>query len=96
MARRTDSNQAAIVTTLRELHCHVIDLHSVGRGCPDLHVSLPNGQTFLAEIKTSAGTLNEAQIAFQRTYPGKVYVIRTVDQAIGIVMDLMGGTDAGR
>jgi Holliday junction resolvase len=52
-AKRTDSNQAEIVKTLRQAGADVYDLSKVGKGIPDLLVTF-NGETILMEVKRDA------------------------------------------
>lgn len=53
MRYRTDSNQKAIVSILRELGASVELLHNVGSGCPDLLVGW-RGKCWLLEVKGEA------------------------------------------
>ena len=55
MSRRgkPDSGQAAIVTALRGIGAHVVNLTSTGAGVPDLAV-LFRGKTHWLEVKSSA------------------------------------------
>ena len=53
-AKKTDANQQDIVDDLRKLGCTVVDLSSVGQGCPDLLVGI-RGFTILMEVKNERG-----------------------------------------
>jgi Holliday junction resolvase len=52
--RKTDANQASIVSALRAVGASVVDLSAVGRGVPDLLVGF-RGQTYLLEVKNKLG-----------------------------------------
>jgi Holliday junction resolvase len=52
--RKTDANQASIVSALRQVGASVVDLSAVGRGVPDLLVGF-RGQTYLLEVKNRLG-----------------------------------------
>jgi len=68
--RRTDRNQATIVQALRECGAIVIDLSSVGAGCPDLLVSF-RGKARLLEVKNRDGRgviLTPAEQRFFQTW----------------------------
>lgn len=79
---RADSNQSEIAQVYRRLGFSVIDLHSVGFGCPDLLASLASWMG-LIECKTEGGTFTTAQVRFNRDWRGaKPTVIRSVDEAL--------------
>jgi len=91
MPRRVDANQAEIVAALRKAGCRVLDLHEVGKGCPDLLV-LCRGALFLLEVKTKKGRLTSAEVKFitewREEARGPIYVVRDVSaafRAVGIV-----------
>lgn len=84
MAKRTDSNQAAIVKRFRDLYCTVHSLHEVGNGCPDIVVGIL-GRNYLVEIKTATGELEESQIAWHAAWKGQVCVIRSEAEATALV-----------
>lgn len=79
-AKRSDSNQPAIVQALRDIGATVQDLHEVGKGCPDLLVGY-RGTTYLIEIKTKSGKLDKAQVEWHGTWTGQVAVCRTAEEA---------------
>jgi hypothetical protein len=76
-AAKVDANQPAIVQAFRERGCSVKHLHRMGEGCPDLVVAL-DGVTALVEIKQGKGKLNDAQWEFYTTWPGLMFVVRTI------------------
>ncbi len=86
MPKRTDTNQPAIVAALRELGATVQDLHEVGRGCPDILVGW-RGSNILMEIKTQSGRMTEDEHNWHTSWRGRVYVVKTVRQAIEILED---------
>lgn len=73
-----DSNHEEIIAAYEELYCSVVDLHTVGHGCPDILVGIANQVSELVEVKTEGGTLEPAQVTFQKTWRGrKVVLVRT-------------------
>lgn len=89
--RRPDANQGSIILALRRCGATVLDLSSVGDGCPDLLIGY-HGMDRLLEVKTAAGTTSAGQSAFARTWRGwPVSVVRSEAEAmlaIGIRLDL--------
>lgn len=85
-ARKVDANQAAIVTTLKEYGCVVVDLSGVGKGCPDLLVLAPNrlhGE--LMEVKNKAGRgdkLTPAQVKFHGEWFGRIHRVTSPAEAV--------------
>jgi Holliday junction resolvase len=84
--RRVDDNQKSIVHTFIALGCSVLDLSTVGRGCPDLLVGY-KGNSVLVEVKSSAkATFTEPQIKFMQEWRGgAVSRIDSVDAAIRLI-----------
>jgi hypothetical protein len=94
--RKPDANQAAIVKALRACGASVLELDSVGGGCPDLLVGYQDRNNYdrvnlLMEVKVDDGKLREGQVEFSRDWKGSaVVVVRTPAealQAIGIRLD---------
>ena len=75
-AKRIDANQPEIVKALKAAGCSVLDLHEVGKGCPDLLVGW-QGQDLLVEIKTEDGKLEPVQVDFHRDWRGRCIVARS-------------------
>ena len=80
-ASRQDSNHVQICKGLRELGYHVLDLKSVGGGCPDIAVVSKQmlwteavgwlNQWWLVEIKSSPkAKLNAKQIKWRENWTG--------------------------
>ncbi len=84
-AKRTDANQREVVAALRAVGAAVLDLHGVGRDCPDLLVAR-QGQTWLMEVKSAEGVLSEGQRKFMANWPGRVVVVRSVEEALRAVL----------
>ncbi len=82
-AARTDANHAEIVQALRKVGCRVLDLRSLGNGCPDLLVDTGSGLA-LMEVKTSDGHLRQSQQDFVSA-GWRVWVIRSVPDALKVV-----------
>lgn len=76
---RRDANHREICDAYAELHCDILDLSSIGKGCPDIAIAA-SGRMELVEIKTEDGELNEAQKRFARAWRGpKIVIARTRD-----------------
>lgn len=73
--RRTDGNQKEIVAAFRKCGAFVFDLHTVGKGCPDLLVAYA-GRWHLVEVKTEKGKLRESQIDFGKQVSAPIWVLR--------------------
>ncbi len=86
MKRSVDKHQAAIAMVLRFVGASVTLLHEVGKGCPDLLVGF-RGKNYLFEIKSEKGTLTPRQELWFETWRGHATVIRTVDDALALVLD---------
>lgn len=78
-AARQDGNQAQIVRALRRVG---IAVEVIGKPL-DL-LCCVRGATVLVEVKNPDGAnrLTKAQIAFKERWPGKIYTVRSVDDAI--------------
>ena len=83
---KVDANQAEIVAALRRVGASVLDLSSVGGGCPDIQAGYKN-VNYNMEIKDgdkyeSQRKLTPAQVAWHRDWRGQVCVVETVDEAL--------------
>lgn len=81
---RRDSNHAAIRKGLRDRGIRVLDLGSVGDGCPDLLAGTPRGNVLL-EVKRPGGKLTPEQVTFFATWPGPKAVVETLEEALAAV-----------
>ena len=81
LASRADSNQREIVQALRTCGAAVLHLHRVGSGCPDLLVCY-HKQLFLIEIKTRTGRFTKDELHFIASWPGTIYVVRSIEEAL--------------
>ena len=86
---KKDDNQDRIVSALRQTHCSVTTLASVGGGCPDLLVGR-NGQNFLLEIKDgdkppSKRKLTPDQVTWHSEWRGQVAVVKNEGEALKVV-----------
>ena len=80
---KRDANEGPIVDALTALGCTVYRLNGEP---PDLLVGEPrHGRTFLLEVKTADGKLTPSQKKFHIWYKGKIHLVRTVDEAIGVL-----------
>lgn len=91
-----DFNQATIERVFRQEGATVVDLHTLGKGIPDLLVGVA-GRNVLVEIKLPAGRfggtsrsdLNHRQVGFHHHWRGDTpRVIRTEDEARDLVREL--------
>lgn len=81
-AKRIDKNHTEIVQELRLRGYAVLDLHEVGKGCPDLLISTARDM-WLVEIKSEKGQLNEKEIGWMLKWKGKpVIVARSAAEVI--------------
>jgi len=76
--RKTDNNHVEITQAFRNNGFTVVDLSAVGSGVPDLLVSR-NNKTYLVEVKSPTGKLNDLQIDFRKQWQGKIFIVRYVD-----------------
>jgi hypothetical protein len=84
-AKKVDENQKTIVHTFIALGASVLNLSTVGRGCPDLLIGY-RGKSVLVEVKSPKGTFTEPQIKFMQEWKGgAVSRIDSVDGAIRLV-----------
>lgn len=84
-AAKTDGNQKKVVADLRKLGFAVCVTSSIGRGFPDLIISLPR-EIWLAEVKDECGGLNDRQAEFHTKWQadgGKpILVIRSAEDFV--------------
>lgn len=80
-AARTDANHLEICKALRQI------------GVAVEYLKLPldllichKGETMLMEIKAEGGRLTKDQVEFIARWPGKVHIVRSVDEAIRAVL----------
>ena len=82
--KRTDSNQDAIMSGLRQAGASVYSLAPVGHGVPDLLVGF-RGKTYLLEVKGRKGRLTPAQHKFHDEWRGQIAVVRCLEDALLII-----------
>jgi VRR-NUC domain len=79
---RADANHGDVRDWYQEQFCSVVDLHTVGKGCPDFLIGC-NGYTELVECKTENGELNDKQEKFIKNWRGsKVVIVRNQNDVI--------------
>jgi Holliday junction resolvase len=85
-AKRTDVNQKDIVHALKSFGATVVDLSSVGKGCPDLLVGFAN-KTYLIEVKRdNKAKFTPQQIQFNELWRGGIIArIETIDEVIELL-----------
>lgn len=84
--KRVDDNQKQLVHTFIALGASVLNLSTVGRGCPDLLIGY-KGKSVLVEIKrNSKATFTDPQVKFMQDWRGgAVSRIDSVDAAIRLI-----------
>lgn len=87
-ARRQDANHTEIKRAFEALGCSVLDLYTVGGGCPDLLVGAGR-VNILVEVKTAKGTYTNAQKEFNLTWRGRCETVRTMDD-VQLVVKAIG------
>ena len=85
-AYATDRNHAEIRDQLRKLGVFVWDTHTLGNGFPDL-LCVVRKEAVLLEVKDpkqipSKRELTELERQFFQAYPGPVFVVTSVEQAL--------------
>lgn len=91
---KRDANHADIVAVYEGGYCTVVDTSHLGFGFPDVVLGLttPRGRLMVpVEIKSTDGTLTEAQIRFNRDWLGPPpRIIRSPEEAIAHLRELRG------
>jgi len=84
--KRVDENQRTLVHTFIALGASVLNLSTVGRGCPDLLIGY-KGKSVLVEVKRDAkSSFTEPQVKFMQEWRGgAVSRIDSVDAAIRLI-----------
>ena len=88
-AARVDKNQSEIVSALRAAGASVQSLAAIGKGVPDLLVSI-RGVNLLMEIKDgnkpkSAQKLTEDQLKWHGTWQGPVCIVDGPEAALRMI-----------
>ena len=89
MPKRRDCNHAEIRDGLRKCGFHVTDLADLGKGVPDLLSVTKDGQAILLEVKIPGEKLTPAEERYHAEYPGPIYIVRSVEQAIETMQGVM-------
>ena len=76
-AAKIDVNQPELVKAFRTLGCSVLSLASMGKGVPDLLVSI-KGITWLVEVKMPKGKETPDQVEFATSWQGCRAIVRDV------------------
>jgi hypothetical protein len=79
--RKADANQQEIVKALLLAGASVVDLHTVGRGVPDILVAYKN-MNLLMEIKDGKGKLTSSEEQFFATWRGPTVVVHDPQDAL--------------
>jgi Holliday junction resolvase len=84
---RTDANQTAIVTALRQLGAMVMIISSHGQDYPDVVVGF-QGRAIALEIKNPKGRnrVSSGQAAWMACWPGPSAIVRSVEEAVAVVL----------
>ena len=85
-AKRVDVKQKDIVNALKMFGATVVDLSSVGKGCPDLLIGF-NNKTYLIEVKRdSKAKFTPQQLQFNESWRGGLVVrVETVQDALALL-----------
>lgn len=88
-AAKRDANHPEIVSGLRKAGCDVLDLGSVGCGCPDILVRRA-GRLLLMEVKDGAKSasrreLTPDQVKFHAQWAGSVVVVKSLEEALAAI-----------
>ncbi len=84
--KKVDANQAEIVRMLREFGASVIDLHEVGKGCPDILVGY-KWRSYPMEVKSGDGKLTPDEMEFNESWQGNYYIVHSFEEAVQILID---------
>ncbi len=93
MAKRTDRNQALVVSVLRHAGASVQVLSEVGHGLPDLLIGCVANDgrpmNILIEVKNPQGRcdLTEAEERWIKAWKGQVAICRTPEEALAVLDD---------
>ena len=83
--KKVDNNQLDIVKAFRSMGATVLNLSTVGKGCPDLLIGY-KGISVLVEVKSKTGKFTEPQLKFMEQWQGgAVNRIDSVDGAIRLI-----------
>ena len=84
--KRVDENQKMLIHTFIALGASVLNLSTVGRGCPDLLIGY-KGKSVLVEVKRDIkSSFTEPQVKFMQEWRGgAVSRIDSVDAAIRLI-----------
>jgi len=83
--KKVDNNQLEIVKAFRSMGATVLNLSTVGKGCPDLLIGYKN-ISVLVEVKSKTGKFTEAQLKFiEQWRGGPVNRIDSVEGAIRLI-----------
>jgi Holliday junction resolvase len=83
--KKVDNNQLDIVKAFRSMGATVLNLSTVGKGCPDLLIGYKN-ISVLVEVKSKTGKFTEPQLKFMEQWQGgAVNRIDSVDGAIRLI-----------
>lgn len=86
---KVDTNQAAVVSVLRQMGCSVLSLANLGKGVPDLLVSRC-GKLILVEVKDgekspSGRKLTPDQCEFKMKWNSEIYIVTSEKEAVDLV-----------
>ncbi len=84
-AARIDNNQREIVDHARSMGATVQSLAGVGKGVPDLLISL-DGRVYLVEVKGPKGKLTEDQHRWHAKWQAPIHIVRTCDDMTRVLL----------
>lgn len=81
--KRRDGNHTAITEAFQALGYATVDCSQLGGDVPDLLICKANDWAFI-EIKAGKRKVTEGQQEFAARWPGRVRVVRTVDDVLAL------------
>lgn len=84
-AAKVDQNHAEIMEALRKAGIAAKSTAAMGKGFPDI-IAATRETTVLLEVKSGGEKPNTAQIEFMASWPGRVYVVRSGEEAVDVVI----------
>lgn len=85
MPRSVDGNQSVIVRSLRQIGAEITDLHTLGKGCPDILVTF-RSELFLLEVKLPKCGLTPAERTWhERNQAANIGIVHSAEEALRFV-----------
>lgn len=85
---RVDANHTEMMQAFRDSGCAVLSLASMGKGVPDLLISL-GGVTWLVEVKMPNGKLTDDQVKFFSGWHGCYATVRDIEGVNTVITTML-------